>query len=187
MKYEKPFSLRSKIGHSGSALLITIPSKKNIFHILFLIAWLGAWTFAWIMVARNLFKGNGGPPFGFGLFWLIGWTVGGIFAMLVLAWSLFGKEMISLDSSRLKIQRCILSIALSKNYLLAEIRHLRLNFETRSIFSWSSTGEFFGYGGGRIAFDYGMKTIKFAMGVDEAEAKFIIDNMNQTGFLRENQ
>ncbi len=45
----------------------------------------------------------------------------------------------------------------------------------------------FGMKGGKIKFDYGMKTIKFANDIDEAEARNIIEKMKEnTNFKEEN-
>jgi len=38
---------------------------------------------------------------------------------------------------------------------------------------------------GTIRFDYGLQTVKFAAGIDEAEAKFIVDKLKERHLLTE--
>ena len=42
-------------------------------------------------------------------------------------------------------------------------------------FGWSAGMRFWGLGGGLVAFDYGAKTFRVGAGIDEAEAKRIVD------------
>jgi len=43
--------------------------------------------------------------------------------------------------------------------------------------------QFWGYVNGPIVFDYGMKTIKFGLGIDEAEAKHILGVLSEKGYI----
>ena len=43
-----------------------------------------------------------------------------------------------------------------------------------------------GFAGGKLRFDYGMKTIKFGIGIDEAEARYLIDEIVKHGFSKKN-
>jgi hypothetical protein len=38
--------------------------------------------------------------------------------------------------------------------------------------------------GGKIRFDYGMKTIYFAVGIDIAEARYVIDEIKKHGYYK---
>ena len=67
-----------------------LPMSSNgflrIFPAIFLVAWLGGWGVGEWRVIRSLFE-KGTPAAGasaFEVFWLIGWTVGGIMALLFL-------------------------------------------------------------------------------------------------------
>ena len=63
---------------------IVIPHKSGgvfrIFIALFLLVWLGVWATGWVSAASSLIKGDDTPR-AFLLFWLCGWTFGGIFAI----------------------------------------------------------------------------------------------------------
>jgi hypothetical protein len=41
--------------------------------------------------------------------------------------------------------------------------------------------EVWGFVGGRLAFDYELKTVKFASGIDEEEAGYLLDVFNKKG------
>ncbi|MEE9443408.1 MAG: hypothetical protein V3V99_12155 [candidate division Zixibacteria bacterium] len=158
---------------------ISIPSKKNVFIILFLMFWLAGWCFGEFTVTKQLLSGeveNQGKAFM--LFWLAMWTVGGIFAIFIWFWNVAGREIIKIDGLQLKIKRAIFNVGLKKEYELVHIKDLRISPESRNIFSSKSAFQFWGFGGGIIAFDYGARTYRFGASIDEAEAKIILDNIS---------
>jgi len=162
------------VQYEGREFRITIPSKKNIFIMLFLGAWLCGWAFGEIMVIGTLFWGAFIP---FLLIWLIGWTVGGGFALYIMGWMLFGKEIISSDGTYLIIEKKVLGFSKIREYELRNIEDIRINDEVNSIFSRRNSMAFYGLSGGRIQFDYGMKTITFGINIDVAEARYLLDEV----------
>jgi hypothetical protein len=141
-------------------------------------AWLGGWAIGEIS-ALTLFLplgiGEGTSIIVFVVFWLIGWTIGGTVVILIVAWNLVGKEVIILSADILKIELRILMLKRTKRYLPTNIKNFRLlaTGEGQLMFNLFQR-EFWGFNG-NIAFDYGMKTIKFSKGIDEAEASYIIN------------
>ncbi len=69
------------------------------------------------------------------------------------------------------------------------IKDLNLNAETIGSDFFGpkkSIGDFWGLTGGKLKFDYGLKTIKFGNGIDEAEAKHLIDEIKRRGYYKNN-
>ncbi len=178
------------------SLLIIIPSQKNIFRMCFLGFWLIGWAIGEISVLGILI----GSIFGFldnthgtssssipsaaagGLFfilWLIGWTVGGGFALYAFFWQLTGKEKIEVSNDSVKIRRAIYRFGKISEYLTSHIKGMRVSPVTigNNWLGWSGAASFWGISGGHLVFDYGSKTIRFGGGVDEAEARQILEEI----------
>ena len=81
---EDTFNGRAKINSDGLRLIIQIPSKKNWFIILFLLVWMGGWYMGEFSSIRELMATDKLGDEGFLIFWLLGWTLGGLFAIVVL-------------------------------------------------------------------------------------------------------
>jgi len=91
-----PGKTRSLISETGGELRVEIPTKKNVFLILFLAAWLVGWVISELAVPLSF--SNKGKDVAFLIFavvWLIGWTVAGIFTMYAWFWLVIGKELMS--------------------------------------------------------------------------------------------
>jgi hypothetical protein len=115
------------------------------------------------------------------LAWLGMWTVGGALVIFVLAWQLFGREVIKVSSQAIVTDRVVLGFGRPKEYSAQHIKSLRLSaaVNANDMYGWSRAEQLYGLTGGRVAFDYGFKTIHFGIGVDEAEAKQIIAEITQ--------
>ena len=114
---EKPYKGRSKVNFDGIKLQIIIPSRKNWFNILFLAVWMGGWYMGESSVINELFSSDNNGFNSFMLLWLVGWTIGGLFAITILLWSLFGQETIQIDQGVFSVSKGILDIGLiKKNY-----------------------------------------------------------------------
>lgn len=184
---KQPYNGRARVEHSGTDLIITIPSRKNWFVILFLTAWMGGWAMGELFALGGLFTSDEGFIDLFLLFWLAGWTLGGIFAGGVLLWSLFGKEKITTSKGTLILSRGLGPFTfINKNFHFHEIQNLEINDRESPgilIRGKKSTSSFWNITGGTLRFDYGMKTIKFASGIDLAEARHILDLFTQLGYI----
>lgn len=186
---EKPAIGRANIKHDFNSLSIEIPSKKNWFVIIFMLAWMGGWAVGEFSVIGILLRSDA-PIFAnaFLLFWLVGWTLGGIFAIYSVLWMLIGSEIITVDRGILEIKKSIKGIGRKRSYEIKSIRNLDINpMQDMGIWGGSYSRNTFGMKRGRIKFDYGMKTIKFANGIDEAEARMILNKLkSNTSFRDEN-
>jgi len=95
---------------------------------------------------------------------------------------LFGKEWIELAQGVLTLTKGFLSYRPRKRYLVDQIVNLRLRTPDPNPFA-----AFYGFGWGTrsndtLCFDYGMKTVKFADNIDEAEAKYLLSLFEKKGF-----
>lgn len=92
---------------------------------------------------------------------------------------LFGKEVITGDRQYLIIEKRILVFKRRKEYEYIHIKELDVNENVTSMFSRRNSLDYYGITGGKIKFDYGMKTIVFGSNIDLAEAKYLLENVIQ--------
>lgn len=183
----RPENGRAKIHELGKEIRIIIPSRKNWFTILFMGFWLCGWAVGEFSVPLVILSDD--APGGMDIFliaWLVAWTVGGILAIRNFLWNLIGHEEIIISSNTISIARKIAGIGRNKEYLLSEAKRFRVSLGRSS--PWANAGrslDFWGLKQGRIKFDYGMKTIRFAGPIDEAEATNILELLKSRGFIRE--
>lgn len=111
------------------------------------------------------------------LVWLGGWTVGGGFAAYTWLWQVKGCEVITISSAALGIKHEVFGLGRNKQYDVSEIRHLRVAPLTYNPFDHRSRASIWGMGGGMLAFDYGFKTYRLGAGVDEAEARILLQTI----------
>lgn len=180
----KPSKGRAIISRQAGNLEIKIPSKKNLAVLGFSAFWLVGWAFGEYH-AYNTIISSDTPLLGnlFMLIWITGWTIGGFFVLYSILWISFGIETISINRGELSINKKILGIGFSNSYEMNSIKNIDINIETNKTNKQSLALK----NKGSIKFDYGMKTIKFAEDLDEAEAKYIIEKFKMdTRFKEEN-
>ena len=167
---------RANISDSTEGLRISIPAKRRPSINLFLTIWLVGWAAGEWSVIQSLFSSEPAAPFL--MVWLIGWTVGGIFAIGLLLWSLAGAEQILVGHSILSISYQVFGLGPKKEYELSHVQRLRLGAPNTSMFDPRSSLQYWGIGGGLIAFDYGASTVNFGSGIEEAEARQIVERVS---------
>jgi hypothetical protein len=173
----KPSKPRSTVVEEPSGLRIVIPARRNPFMILFVSCWLLGWGVGEFLVPSELLKGTPLPVDLFLIGWLIAWTTAGAFALYIWLWTLAGKELLFLNGTLLTFKRDILGFGRKKEYEMTFMSNLRV----APPFNWldfRAALHFWGLGG-VIAFDYGAKTYHFGSGIDEAEARTLVQNMKQ--------
>ena len=182
---EEPFKGIAVLNDTLQGLEITIPTKKNVLLILFLSFWLCGWlmgeTFALRTVGGLLHTVNFA-----GLFvalWLCGWTIGGFFAIRTLVWNLIGKEILNFEQGQLTVQKKGALFFKPSTYDLNEAKSFRVQDDKFGYGGARRTGLAPLYDGGTIRFNYGMKTLRIAGGVDEAEAEFILAKLKSKKIL----
>jgi len=182
MVSEKSYSKRAKIIDTGGKLQIIIPSEKNRIAIIFLSCWLTGWAVGEVFAIFLSVKGIDNKfAKWFILFWLCGWTIGGFFAFLSLSWMIAGKEIITIYMGILKIERKVLNLGSAKEYSLLEARNFRIDNAIKDIKPESLELKVQKPSSGNLVFDYGKLTVKFANGIDEEEAKSILELIKWKG------
>ncbi len=111
------------------------------------------------------------------MIWLSMWTLGGGFATYALLWQLRGCEVITVSPTALEIKRDLFGFGQAKRYDVSEIRDLRFAPPAFTPFDFRSSMAFWGLGSGVLAFDYGYKTFRYGAGIDEAEARLILQKI----------
>jgi len=186
---ETPYGGRAVFNDTVGGLEISIPTRRNWFIILFLGAWLGGWVFGECFALGSLtgILGKMGSADLFMLFWLCGWTVGGFFAFRMFLWNLNGKEVISIGQGQLTLDKKGALFFKAKTYDLKDAKDFRVQNDDYSYngFGGLRGNNFWTMNMGTIRFDYGLQTVKFAGGIDEAEAKFILKSLTDRKILTE--
>lgn len=186
---EEPSRGRASIERRGNDLIIEIPSKKQWFVIIFLGVWLGGWVMGEAFALGTLLRKDT-PIFAdtFMLFWLTGWTVGGVFAITTFLWMVVGVESITVERNTLTIFKNILGLGTKKKYDLNHALHFAVDPQPeQGFFNMGQQRNLYGMKGGVLKFDYGMKTIKFASGIDEAEGRMLLNIFKENANFKQEQ
>lgn len=188
---ETPYNGQAILNDTLNGLEIIIPAKRNWVLIIFLGAWLGGWTIGESFAIGTLI-GFSDYDLGFAnlfmLFWLCGWTVAGFFVVKTLVWYLAGKEIITFGQGQFSIAKQGLLLSKPKIYDLKHVKKLRARKEETIYYGFEGVRNNLGAmspSNGTLQFDYGMKTVKFANDIDEAEANFIIDKLKVKSLITE--
>lgn len=188
---ETPYNGQAILNDTLNGLEIIIPAKRNWVLIIFLGAWLGGWTIGESFAIGTLI-GFSDYDLGFAnlfmLFWLCGWTVAGFFVVKTLVWYLAGKEIITFGQGQFSIAKQGLLLSKPKIYDLKHVKKLRARKEETIYYGFEGVRNNLGAmspSNGTLQFDYGMKTVKFANDIDEAEAYFIIDKLKVKSLITE--
>jgi hypothetical protein len=182
---------RHIVENSSSLVRITLPSKKNIFQILWLLIWLFMWGYMTLAMLYGavIFKQAidiGGIPMPaiepgtvfvsvILLLILLGLLSLGTFGIYRLIWILAGREVIEANPTVLRLTRATFLGKSSQEYSMDNVKELRVGTPP-SFIPFKRIQRFLGILdiNGMIAFDYGAKTFRFGAEIDEAEAKQII-------------
>lgn len=167
---------KATIKNEMGTLNISVPSKKNWFALLFGTAWLGGWFFGFKFASSQLFSGEQGSfgVDGFLTFWLAAWTCGGAMVIFLMLWGYFGRETFVSGQGEATLRKTIFGLGLKKRMEAREIKNFRMEAVNTSRFG-NNRWAFWGFGPGKIKFDYGLKTYSFGLAVDDAEANYIVD------------
>jgi len=160
----------------GDILKIIISSKKQWFFILYMIFWIILWATVEFYVLLNF--SNQLTDFGPIIIpWFGGWTISIILIIYILTWKLFGKEVIEISYKSIRINRVIFGFGIPKEYPSENIKYLCVT--NKEISRWPRKRQLCDLSIGIIAFNFGSKIIYFGSGIDETDAKQIIEEINQ--------
>ena len=192
MTLKPPFP-RHTVRRLEESVEIVLPTKKQFFRI----AWFGLWFLVWAymtgsviyiltFIAIAIF---GSPQNGadasaeYGililpavfvlliLFALLGMGGFGIYQFL---WQLVGKEVVNINNQNMSVSRQVFKWNRTAVYSVKDIQDLRVSILVQSFFGVVRSVQRFTGKNGIIAFDYGAKTFRFGIEIDEAEAKQIV-------------
>ncbi|PKN92109.1 MAG: hypothetical protein CVU44_15855 [Chloroflexi bacterium HGW-Chloroflexi-6] len=107
------------------------------------------------------------------LIFLLALLAMGVVVIYAFFWLIAGKEIIEADLKVLKVSRQIFSWKRTSEYSANEVKDLRANPTQFMSGPMKSFRKLLGLDG-TIAFDYGAKTFRFGLEIEEAEAKQII-------------
>jgi hypothetical protein len=186
-----PPAPRHIVEKSISSVRVTLPSKKSIIHILWFCLWLFGWgymVYGFLYFAGMMYQavelgktatpeiqmGSGFIIFGgfFLIIFLVLLAMGAV-AIYAFLWLIAGKEVIEAETKVLKVSRQIFAWKRTREYSASAIKDLRPTTKESGFAPTRSIQKLLGLNG-VIAFDYGAKTFRFGLEVDEAEAKQII-------------
>jgi hypothetical protein len=177
---QEPAPPRGRIEETSAGLLAVIPAPRNWAVALFMSLWLAGWAVGWVSAAAAIFGGfSSGAPLaharradGFGRVflsvWLTAWTAGGAWAIYQLLWSLTGREELLLGAQTLTATRVVAGWKVIDEYRLEDVKRLRA-------VAYVPVRRGSTYGHRSVAFDYGAKTVRLCAGLDEAEARSLVN------------
>jgi hypothetical protein len=164
----------------GNRMQISIPSQKQWLLLIILPIWLCGWVFGEVSAIHKIM--NDGLTISI-LIWIIGWTFGGVFAILMILWQIAGKEIIEISNRSIFVSKTIFNIGFPTEYSVRYLKDLRMSsiIIANNDSQWGRTcnSDYSLMGYQKLAFDYGAITIRFGYGIDEAEAKQILNNIQQ--------
>jgi hypothetical protein len=161
---------RSVISDDGGRLRIDIPVVRSLFSFTFLAFWIGGWACGELFAFREVLKSKSIFSNPFLVFWLGMWTVFGVYAIWSWLWLLGGREIIRIENGILSVRKEVGRLGRTNEYSLTDIRALRVSppvYQSRRNMVPDGT----------IAFDYGAKTYRLGSGIDEAEAKHLVETI----------
>jgi hypothetical protein len=184
MAIVKPGKGRAVIENDGARLRITFPAPAQDGGIILMCVWLTGWAVGEFLVARKFLSGevfleSSRDDLLFLIAWFAGWTVIGAFLSYTLLWQLFGKEIIELNSTLLKQLKQLFFFSRNKEYALANITNVRLAPPEPKYIRGKYVIASQSFASGAIAFDYGRTTYRLGQGADEAEARYVIEELNK--------
>lgn len=165
---------RAIVNEYKEGIEVIIPARKSQLVNFVLLLWMMAWAYGEVTILSKLLNIGDNSPDAFLVIWICGWTLGGLFAVLMWLWNDRGCEIVRVSASELKHSRDYVLFSRSKSYETRLISNLHLNPQTASNLELGGGMEFWGLAGGTIAFDYDRGIYKFGLGLDEAEAIDII-------------
>lgn len=186
---EIPYQGRATIIDDFDGIKMITPAKKDRVTV-FLGLWLCCWVFAGFFAISQLINGGiSKAPDNFLLIWVCGWSVGVMVALRVFLWMMLGKEVVEAGQGTITIAKRWALFIKPKTYDLREAKNFRIQVIDGGFQNgWGNNNRRNGLSiadAGTIRFDYGMQTIKFAEGVDESEAAYLLQKLKDKKILND--
>ncbi|HEX9598878.1 MAG TPA: hypothetical protein VF963_05845 [Gaiellaceae bacterium] len=111
----------SRIQDLGDRLVVRFRPKRSWGELVFLAAWLTVWTVGGIAAIGELLTGDwSGRPFV--LLWLCAWAYGEWMVTGIIAWQLFGRELLIVTPEQIEVRKEVGRCARTKLYEVALVR-----------------------------------------------------------------
>jgi hypothetical protein len=176
-----PARPRSRVEESPTQLRATIPAARSAFNLFFsvmiLTMGLGLASTGWSLFTFAVRRSRWDDlPFV-----LLGLLIPAL-GLLLLLWTLFGRETITLKRGWLVVRFEIFGLGRSREYDGGHVKDLRLALAPEA--QGGPVGFMPGFGMGAIAFDYGSRVVRFGM-IERPEAVSLLKRFRDSGFLAE--
>lgn len=107
----------------GDHLFVHFRPRRSWGTLFFLAFWLLGWTAGGVAASSQLLNANPGKAVFF-LLWLCGWALGECFVVGVIAWQLFGRELLTVTPSCLEVRKGIGRFAQTNRYDAALVQSI---------------------------------------------------------------
>ena len=169
------------IGNDMSGRIRNIPSvagvelhilaKKEWGSLIFLPVWLTAWAFGLVLATKWILHPEPNTPRALISLWLLGWLLGGLWAVYQWLWTAFGKEVVQVKEESLNVKRDVLGFGRSRSFPIGSIANLRASGIFPSNSYWLNHFTRTTLGGSTVAFDHRDKISRFGIQLTEPEAQ----------------
>jgi len=155
----------SRIQELGDQLIVHFRPRRSWGTLAFLAFWLTFWTAGGIAAFTQLLHGDLGARL-FILLWLCFWAFGEATVAIIIAWQLFGHELLLVSADQLEVRRQIGPFTKTKLYAVPLVRDLEAA-QARSDEDERPRKDFC------LAFEYDDKPVRVGEGMSEREAEHI--------------
>ena len=172
-RYFEPESNRFVRERVDGVEQLRIRMRRNWFVLLFLVFWICGWTVGGVSAMTEVARHSNA----FLVFWVGGWALGELFAAGTIASQLAGSEIIRVIGRDLEISVGLGKLRWRRLYRGDQIRYLDSSDPNPTGWPWGGTHQVnpFKPKWGSIKFHYGARTVYAASSVDEAEGRMIVD------------
>jgi hypothetical protein len=170
---------RARIERTPTRTRVVIPARRKIGSILLLSALAVVWLWGETMIAGYILQQIGNQSFSLlSAVFLLFWTIGGASILVVLFWNLAGREIITLVPGALRLERKVLGIGWTRTITFIELPPMTIDHEpSRTTWMGSWPDDYGAFMRGWIAFQHEGSLMRFGMGIDEAEANYVIEQL----------
>ena len=167
----EPPKPRSTLEEGPEGLRITIPVKAHPLFLCIAGLWIVMGIFGIVTMANHPRAGTERfPQEMFGPVILFS-----LFALCLILWNICRRQVVTVRAKVLMVRTEVMRIGRSREYDLQQVKNLR-PAPTSGTSDWlAHLYRFPGFTPGSILFDYGARTFRFGPGIDEPEARKLID------------